>query len=973
MSARGKGQKNSLRRAYFVISLCIDCYRRGAAIARQETLGYIFPDCAAMGAEAFKGYSMSAERQGERHAAPQNGSAAGGGHEGGREQGLLPRLFYIILIAAGLACAVMAIERSLDEYWVLLLVSLYAAVGVFFLLCAAFGLCRFGGQSGEKAAAADILDNLPPAIILTDRKGRFIYANKAYRQISGAALRTPDILLGRDARAAGAVCRLSKAAAEGQPWREILPFDGLSAGACSADVRPFFSGGYALAMWTISESAAERAAAPIRNLQEAVRYFDKAPAGILSWDKTGRAVFFNASLARLVHYDFSGASAVPSLADLLGAENAQAVFAWGQALKEPAAGHSGAAPLCLPIIMPDGSGGETRLYFCADIARGEDNLSHALILPAAGAAAQFAAQLGSSSAPDGSAAAAEQNSADPENFAFTSYFYRSPIALAVIHRDWREMEFNACFAALFGLPFGEEENAADGSEEQSKAARRNISRFFAALAEPCRSRLLAAVKAGFQPGQDGPVPVEAVAAAAEAGQEPRSIRLYITPAPIGGAVGAVIISAVETTRQRALERQMEHSEKMQAVGQLAGGIAHDFNNVLTAIIMSCDLLLSSHRISDPSHPDIINIKHNAERAAALVRQLLAFSRRQTLRSEILDITDRLADMRMLAMRLAGSNVQLKIEHGHSLWPVEADQIQLQRVIMNLVSNARDAMPQGGALTIRTENIGEAESRALPYQGFAAGDYVLIEVADTGSGIEPEIIERIFDPFFTTKEVGKGTGLGLSSVYGIISQMGGYIHCRSAVGEGTVFSIYLPRAVIREAADAETRIYAEEAEAANGEDYGQAQTAAQAKGGAAARLSDESAAGKADLSGSANVLLVEDEDAVRMGGVKALQSRGYAVFEAESGVEALRIIKERQGAIDIVVSDVVMPEMDGPTLLRELRRSYPNIKFIFVSGYAREAFAKNLPEDTEFSFLPKPFSLKQLAGAVKTVLQGQSIG
>jgi two-component system, cell cycle sensor histidine kinase and response regulator CckA len=380
------------------------------------------------------------------------------------------------------------------------------------------------------------------------------------------------------------------------------------------------------------------------------------------------------------------------------------------------------------------------------------------------------------------------------------------------------------------------------------------------------------------------------------------------------------------------------------VGQLAGGIAHDFNNVLTAIIMASDLLLTNHRPSDPSFPDIMNIKQNANRAASLVRQLLAFSRKQTLRPEVLNLTDALADLRMLLARLVGNDIALTIDHGRDLWPVKADIGQFEQVVVNLAVNARDAMPDGGSITIRTRNLSREEAARLPQRELVAGDYVAIEVSDTGTGMSQEVMDKIFEPFFTTKEVGKGTGLGLSTVYGIVKQTGGFIYCDSVLGSGTTFRILLPRHVPEAPAAAEP---------------GAAVTTPVAP----TPQQEENR----DLSGTATVLLVEDEDAVRMGGVRALESRGYTVHEASSGVEAMEIYRELGGKVDIVVSDVVMPEMDGPTLLGELRKIDPDVKFIFVSGYAEDAFARNLPEDAKFGFLPKPFSLKQLATVVREML------
>ncbi|OWK18452.1 hypothetical protein AJ88_05265 [Mesorhizobium amorphae CCBAU 01583] len=273
---------------------------------------------------------------------------------------------------------------------------------------------------------------------------------------------------------------------------------------------------------------------------------------------------------------------------------------------------------------------------------------------------------------------------------------------------------------------------------------------------------------------------------------------------------------------------------------------------------------------------------------------------------------------MLLARLVGNDIKLKVDHGRDLWPVKVDIGQFEQVVVNLAVNARDAMPAGGDLTVRTRNVTAEECKTFSYRELTPADYVVVEVEDTGSGIAPDVLKKIFEPFFTTKEVGKGTGLGLSMVYGIIKQTGGFIFCDSEVGKGSVFRIFLPRHV------AEVRAANEPGEA----------PAAPVKAADTAK----------DLSGSATVLLVEDEDAVRMGGMRALTSRGYTVHEASSGVEALEVFEALGGKVDIVVSDVVMPEMDGPTLLGELRKRQPDIKFVFVSGYAEDAFAKNLPAE-----------------------------
>jgi len=358
--------------------------------------------------------------------------------------------------------------------------------------------------------------------------------------------------------------------------------------------------------------------------------------------------------------------------------------------------------------------------------------------------------------------------------------------------------------------------------------------------------------------------------------------------------------------------------------------------VLTAIIGFSDLLLQTHRPTDPAHKDIMNIRSSATRAAGLVAKLLAFSRRQTLQNEPLQLGEVLGDVAPLLKRSIGETIELKTPTGRDLWYVKTDRTQFEQVVINLAVNARDAMPEGGTLTIVTRNVTERESQRLAHHGMAIGEYVAIEVSDTGSGMPPEVMEKIFEPFFTTKEVGKGTGLGLSTVYGIVKQSGGFIYAESALGQGTTFRVYLPRYM------------------PDNEDEIVAQKAAKPER-------------PQDLTGSGRVLLVEDEDVVRSFAVRALKRQGYDVLEATTGVEALEVMAANEGEIDIVVSDVVMPEMDGPTLLKELRKRNPDLKIIFVSGYPHEAFETSLDKNETFAFLPKPFSLPQLAAKVKEQL------
>ncbi len=377
--------------------------------------------------------------------------------------------------------------------------------------------------------------------------------------------------------------------------------------------------------------------------------------------------------------------------------------------------------------------------------------------------------------------------------------------------------------------------------------------------------------------------------------------------------------------------QSAQALKMQAVGQLAGGVAHDFNNLLTAMIGFCDLLLGHHSPGDPSFGDIMQIKQNANRAANLVRQLLAFSRQQTLRPTVLKITDILADLNSLLRRLIGVDVTLDIVHGRDLGSVRVDQGQLEQVIINLAVNARDAMEEGGTLTITTRPVHIDEVDRRGDEVVAPGEYVAIDVRDTGTGMSPETVERIFEPFYTTKDVGAGTGLGLATVYGIMKQTGGHIFVETALGHGTSFEILLPAVANVEAKQGDEKQVA------------------------------------ADLTGAGTILLVEDEDAVRLFGARALRGKGYTVVEAEHGPAALIELEALEGPLDLLITDVMMPEMDGPTLVRKIRDIIPDLPVIIISGYAEDSFRKDVGEATDISFLAKPFSLQELAAKVKDVI------
>ncbi|HEY6631156.1 MAG TPA: ATP-binding protein [Rhizobiaceae bacterium] len=843
--------------------------------------------------------------------------------------GAVTRLIVFVVVLTGAAVVFGIFREWLGDPFLLGMLGVLAMIGVGYLFATAIGFVQVAPRSTTDELSKAFVDSMSQGLLVTDIKQRVVYANQAYGEMTGASsaadIRTVENLLSDVPEASSTIERLASGLRDGiagdgefRLSQAIRPGSEPGARWYRVRARAFNAPGQRqpLLAWQLTDISRERAEQErfFLDLQKAIDHLDHAPAGFFSADPEGRVTYINATLAEWLGIDLAnftpGATTLPEIVAGDGMALIRSVKA------DP--GTTRNAVIDLDLATTTGEALPVRFMHRVSATRdGAAGPSRTIVL----------------NRTQGEDSSAELRASE---IRFTRFFNSTPMAIAGVDMQGRIVRTNAPFLSLFSTVVDRD------------AVDRKI-RLDAVIHERDRAAFAAALEKARQKQADI-APIDTVLP----NNDERHIRFYVNAVADGtggeGAEEAAIVYAVDTTEQKALEGQMAQSQKMQAVGQLAGGIAHDFNNVLTAIIMASDLLLTNHRPSDPSFPDIMNIKQNANRAASLVRQLLAFSRKQTLRPEVLNLTDVLADLRMLLARLVGSQIKLKVDHGRDLWPVKVDIGQFEQVVVNLAVNARDAMPEGGDLTVRTKNVTEDETKAYGYREMAPGDYVLVEVQDAGTGIPPDVLKKIFEPFFTTKEVGKGTGLGLSMVYGIIKQTGGFIYCDSEVGRGTVFRIFLPR-------------YVPGAEA---------QPAAKPE---AALLTGEAAPAAAkpadvarDLSGSATVLLVEDEDAVRMGGVRALTSRGYTVHEASSGVEALEIYNELGGKIDIVVSDVVMPEMDGPTLLGELRKLRPDIKFVFVSGYAEDAFAKNLPAEAKFGFLPKPFSLKQLATVVKEVLE-----
>jgi len=489
-------------------------------------------------------------------------------------------------------------------------------------------------------------------------------------------------------------------------------------------------------------------------------------------------------------------------------------------------------------------------------------------------------------------------------------FRDAPMGVAFADAQGVITEANAALAKLFG------------------ASGDLTARNFSDLAQAGDRAQVSALIASAARGETGLAAVELRMSKTGVADE-RMAELFASPMPGGKA----ILYLVDVSEQKALETKFAQSQKMQAVGQLAGGVAHDFNNLLTVIIGNCEFLLMRHQAGDPSFKEINEVHQNALRAAALVSQLLAFSRKQTMQPKALVLGDVIGELAQMLRRLVGEGIALNVERDSDLWTVHADEAQLSNAIINLVVNARDAMPSGGTVAIKTVNQTVNKSSALGTAIMPPGDYVRIEVSDTGTGMSQEVQSKIFDPFFTTKPVGQGTGLGLATVYGIVKQTGGFITVDSEVGKGTSFNIYLPRL----------------------------------RADAAAAPVEVVAAPTRDVTGQDTILLVEDEEAVRSFAARALRMRGYNVLEAGGGEEALEIVKSEAHTIHLIITDVVMPSMDGPTMVRHVKQLKPDLRVIFMSGYAEEAFRRNDQSSEDIHFLPKPFGLKQLAAKVKEVL------
>ncbi|MEM7767169.1 MAG: response regulator [Pseudomonadota bacterium] len=824
---------------------------------------------------------------------------------------LLQLVFWSCLLAAAAAAAVaIAWPQAVGTSGPILLIAMGSA-GMVFLLWVLRGAGRKLGLFPERGSAAEAvlpngpryawIDALDEAVLISDRGGAPIAANTAYRDLTimaqaeevdaGGPL-SVDRVFGASPGVSAPVYRLSRSARSGEARREILPPVALGMDAIPAQyevaVSPLARGRVLWRLRRIAGSQDATGAADLRSL-----YVEDAPTGFFAMRPDGTITYANHWVRERLGLPEPVRSV--RIDDIMRPEFVKRL----SREKKP-----NTASRC-DILLRGRDGVEIPVQAITSWAgKGVNAHGRILLLPV----------------PDVGTVAADRE----QQTALTA---SRPVGEADPMFD--------------DAPFGAVRLAGESVE--------------AAIIVDANPALMTLTKGRAVPGTrfsdlfvaDGgneslndalTDAIDKLVGLELAGDETRSVSLFVSLDAHGQPAVAYII---DMTDQKALELRLAQGEKMQAIGQLAGGVAHDFNNVLTGIMLNTDTLITRHPVGDPSYENLKNIHEFSVRARDLVRMLLAYARQQTFKSDVMNVTDFLSEFSILLRQIMDERVELDISHGRDVPHIKADKNQLETAIINLATNARDAMlakANGGKLTIRT---GRATAEDAHKSGFGFvedGDYLLIEVVDNGHGIPANVMDKIFQPFFTTKAVGVGTGLGLSTVYGIIKQSGGYICPVSEVGEGTAFQIYLPAL----AADQVPVDLPEE-------------------------VSPAAIGRPVDMSGRGRILLVEDEAGVRSIAAQLLENRGYDVEQACDGEEALEILESEPAAFDLIISDVVMPGMDGPTLIREAAAYLGDARIVFISGYAERDIARQLDENREVSFLPKPFTVAKLAERVKLEL------
>lgn len=833
--------------------------------------------------------------------------------------------FWSSLIVAGAAAGMALTWSDAVGPAGMVLVIAIAVMAVVLVVWAVRGAGRKLGVFPERGAAEAAaqttkrhvwLEALGEPALISDRGGASVAANRAYQELAqlahevGDSAHAPSVdrLFSSNPGMAAPIYRLSKAAKTGVPRTELLPAllfgDSLTPTQFEASVAPL---GKTRALWRLRKVDASAAAGG--SVDARALYVEDAPVGFFSARRDNRVVYINQTLRQMLGLP-DGEHAL-RLEDIMRPEGLKLV-------KRDVRGQSSQRA---EVILRARDGVETAATLITTWSgKGSDALTRSIVY-VANASEQTARRTAPAIA---TAATAEERVSGGR--IDDAMFTDAP--LGIVRLDGEGVESAVMLDANRALV------EMTGGRAQPGA---RFADLFVA------DQGTAALAAELAKALDGARTFKL------AGSADRSADVFVMLDRQGRPAAAYVI---DTTEKRDLEKRLAQGEKLQALGNMAGGLAHEFNNILAGIILNVDKLQIRHPPGDPTFFELKSINEFAARGAQLVRTMLAFTRQQTFVPEVFDVTDALSDYYTLLRDIIDERIKLDIVHGRDLPRIKADKGQLETVVTNLCTNARDAMIEkngGGRLLIRTSRSDAAAARKDGFVHVTDGDYALIEVVDDGGGIAPEILEKIFEPFFTTKAEGKGTGLGLATCYGIVKQLGGFIYPVSKVGRGTTFKIFLPAWTgVVEEAPAESMLEAPTA--------------------APAAEPVQASRGGGDLAGRGSILLVEDEDGVRGIAAQLLQSFGYQVVEASDGEQALEIIKQQAGTIDLLISDVVMPGMDGPALLKEARPWLTKTRVMFISGYAERDLAKALEDDRAISFLPKPFTLKQLAERVKAELR-----
>ncbi len=797
--------------------------------------------------------------------------------------------FFILYIVC---CIALALLLDINKTTMLAagLVFIVTALAAFYVQRLLHG---YSERERERRLVREVLEGSRAARLITDGAGNVVYANEKFKGLCAEGQEGIENLAALFEENEEASTHFKTLAENAQ--RGLTDSIELSTGHEEKErwfmvtAQPV-SGWAGYVHWRVDDISRQREVdKTIREEREKlIDFTDNAPVGFFSVDGGGRFLFVNATLARWLGTDIER---------LLSRGTLHTYFDQPPVACEPYDISEKGGPRQVAEVLMKGPGGKTFLASVSQTVVVEENgrvrtrgVVHDLTL-------------------EREMKQALQASEDR----FQRFFEEAPLGILLVGDNAKIEDCNAAMATMLGQTL----------EEIEGKAFRDI------LSEEDRDSVLFAMNRIGQ-GEQMSVPMEITLLASG---KPLSVQMH---ARRFKGSDNIVLHFIDLTEQKTLEAQFIQSQKMQAVGQLAGGVAHDFNNLLTAIIGFCDLLLLRHKPGDPSFSDIMQIKQNSNRAANLVRQLLAFSRQQTLRPQVQDISDILAEVSNLIRRLIGANIELDLVYGQDVGMVKVDSGQMEQVLINLAVNARDAMEDGGKLTMTTAPFENTEALKYGEDTMPPGRWVKVDVTDTGCGIPVENLERIFEPFFTTKEVGQGTGLGLATVYGIVRQTGGFLKVDSEVEKGTTFTLYLPALSEAEVEAAKNEVKEEEVK-------------------------------ESDLTGNARILLVEDEDAVRMFSTRALTNKGYEVLGAEHGEAALALLeKEDIASLDLLITDVMMPGIDGPALAKNLREKQPDLKIVFISGYTEDKLKDEMGEG--IYFLPKPFTLKQLAAKIKEVLE-----